>query len=229
MTDDKRRLEALLRDDFRAFLEKCFYTLDPGQVFVRSWAIEAIAWKLELVRRGKIRRLIINMPPRSLKSTMASVAFPAFFLGHENTLRIIGVSYSADLAKKHSNDFRAILESSWYRRLFPTVRIGHKDSETEIELMSRGYRLATSVGGTLTGRGGDLIIIDDPLKPEDAMSEVKRQAAIHWFINTLLSRLDDKRTGAIIIVMQRVHVDDLTGFVLSQSDEWDVLNLPAIH
>jgi predicted phage terminase large subunit-like protein len=94
--------------------------------------------------------------------------------------------------------------------------------------MARGFRLATSVGGTLTGRGGDLIIIDDPLKPDDAYSETKRNAANEWFKNTLLSRLDDKRTGAIIIVMQRVHMDDLTGFVTSQSDEWEILNLPAI-
>src|ERR1043166_2196889 len=111
MTDDKRRLEALLRDDFRAFLEKCFYTLDPGQVFVRSWAIEAIAWKLELVRRGKIRRLIINMPPRSLKSTMASVAFPAFFLGHENTLRI-SASVTRPISRRSTQTTSAL---SWNR------------------------------------------------------------------------------------------------------------------
>ena len=104
----------------------------------------------------------------------------------------------------------------------------YKNSETEIELTARGFRLATSVGGTLTGRGGDIIVIDDPLKPDDALSEAKRSAANQWFMNTLLSRLDDKRTGAIVVVMQRVHIDDLTGFLLAQSDEWDVLSLPAI-
>ena len=88
--------------------------------------------------------------------------------------------------------------------------------------------MATSVGGTLTGRGGDVIIIDDPLKPDDAYSDVKRNAANEWFRSTLLSRLDDKRTGAILIVMQRVHLDDLTGFVQSLSDDWTVLSLPAI-
>ena len=92
-----------------------------------------------------------------------------------------------------------------------------KNTESEIELTARGFRLATSVGGTLTGRGGDLIVIDDPLKPDDAMSEPKRTAANQWFTNTLLSRLDDKRTGSIVVVMQRVHVDDLTGFLLTQS------------
>ena len=119
--------------------------------------------------------------------------------------------------------------SPWYRSAFPNARIGpFKNSETEIELTARGFRLATSVGGTLTGRGGDIIVIDDPLKPDDALSETKRSAANQWFMNTLLSRLDDKRTGAIVIVMQRVHIDDLTGFLLAQSDEWEVLSLPAI-
>jgi predicted phage terminase large subunit-like protein len=209
-------------------MRKVFATLESGQAYVPNWHLEAIGYQLERVRRGEIKRLIINMPPRSLKSMTASVAFPAFVLGHNPTRRIICVSYSGDLAKKLANDFRAVAEARWYRELFPGTRIGQKDSESEIELTARGFRLATSVGGTLTGRGGDLIIIDDPLKPDDAHSEIKRNAANGWFKNTLLSRLDDKRTGAIIIVMQRVHMDDLTGFVTSQSGEWEVLNLAAI-
>jgi hypothetical protein len=169
------------------------------------------------------------MRPRSLKSIACSVAFPAYVLGRDPSRRFICVSYSGELAKKHSNDFRAILDTKWYRSLFPGTRIGpFKNSETEIELTRRGFRLATSVGGTLTGRGGDIIIIDDPLKPDDALSETKRNNANEWFNNTLLSRQDDKRTAAIIVVMQRLHMDDLTGFLRSQSDEWEVLNLPAI-
>ena len=225
---EARVLRALLRRNFSAFARKVFGTLESGQAYVPNWHLEAIAYQLERVRRGEIKRLIINMPPRSLKSITASVAFPAFVLGHDPSRRIICVSYSGDLAKKHANDFRAVLEAPWYRELFPGTRIGQKDTETEIELTARGSRLATSVGGTLTGRGGDLIIIDDPLKPDDAHSEAKRNAANEWFKNTLLSRLDDKRTGAIIIVMQRVHMDDLTGFVTGQSDEWEILDLPAI-
>jgi predicted phage terminase large subunit-like protein len=126
--------------------------------------------------------------------------------------------------------FRAVLGSHWYQAAFPDTRIGpYKDSETEIELTHRGFRLSTSTGGTLTGRGGDVIVVDDPTKPIDALSDAKRTATNEWFRNTLLSRLDDKRTGAIVIVMQRVHMDDLTGFVLNQSPhEWTVLSLPAI-
>jgi hypothetical protein len=229
MISEIRTLQALLRSDFRAFLHKVFLTLAPGQTYVQSWHLDAIAWRLERVRRGEIRRLIINMPPRSLKSIAASVAFPAFVLGHDPSQRIICVSYSGDLAKKHSNDFRAVIESPWYRSAFQATRVGQfKDTETEIEFAARGFRLSTSVGGTLTGRGGDLIVIDDPLKPDDAWSETKRTAANQWFTNTLLSRLDDKRAGAIVVVMQRVHIDDLTGFLLAQSDEWETLSLPAI-
>jgi predicted phage terminase large subunit-like protein len=228
MNSDARLLRALLRRNFNAFVEKSFSTLAPGQAFVPAWHLQAIALQLERVRRGEIRRLIINMPPRSLKSIMTSVAFPAFLLGHDPAQRIICVSYSGDLARKHANDFRALVEAPWYRELFPGARIGKKDSETEIELTARGFRLATSVGGTLTGRGGQLIVVDDPLKPDDALSETKRSAANQWFANTLLSRLDDKRTGAIVVVMQRVHMDDLSGFLMSQSDEWQLLSLPAI-
>ena len=125
-----------------------------------------------------------------------------------------------------------IFGRSWRRpgigNCFPARASDKKNSETEIELTARGFRLATSVGGTLTGRGGQIIVVDDPLKPDDALSETKRSAANQWFANTLLSRLDDKRTGAIVIVMQRVHMDDLSGFLLSQSDEWELLSLPAI-
>jgi predicted phage terminase large subunit-like protein len=229
MKPDHRVLQALLRNDFKAFIHKVFTTLAPAQTYIPTWHIDAVAWHLERVRRGECRRLIINMPPRSLKSIMASVAHPAYVLGRDPSRRFICVSYSGELARKHSNDFRAVIESSWYQSVFPGTQIGPcKNSETEIELTERGFRLATSAGGTLTGRGGDIIIIDDPLKPDDALSDTKRSAANQWFTNTLLSRLDDKRTSAIVVVMQRVHMDDLTGFLLSQSNEWEVLSLPAI-
>ena len=172
---DQALLNAVLRRDFASFLRKTFHTLTPGQAYVPGWHIHAIAHRLQQVHTGQVRRLVINMPPRSLKSIAASVALPAYMLGHDPTRRIICVSYSTELAHKHSNDFRALLDAGWYRDLFAQTRIGpYKNSESEIELTRRGYRLATSIGGTLTGRGGDVIIIDDPLKPIDALSETKR-------------------------------------------------------
>jgi predicted phage terminase large subunit-like protein len=226
---DHTLLQAILRQDLYSFVRKVFQTLCPGQTFVPGWYINALTYQLERVRRGEITRLIINIPPRSLKSITASVAFPAYVLGHDPTRRIVCASYSGELAHKLSNDFRTVLATGWYQELFPSTRIGrYKDSETEIELTRRGFRLATSTSGTLTGRGGDLIIIDDPLKPSDALSDVKRNAANEWFSSTVIWRPDDKRTGAIVVVMQRLHMDDLTGFLLRRSNEWTVLSLPAI-
>ena len=121
------------------------------------------------------------------------------------------------------------MESTWYRGLFPRTRIDpRKNTEGEFETTARGYRLGTSVGGTLTGRGGNLIIIDDPLKPAEAMSETKRTAANEWFDTTLSSRLDSKTDGVIALIMQRLHVDDLVGHVLEKGPPWTHLNLPAI-
>ena len=168
------------------------------------------------------------MPPRSLKSICASVALPAWLLGHDPTRRIICASYAQELSVKLANDFRLVVTSDWYRRLFPHTRLDpQKNTETEVVTTARGYRLATSVGGVLTGRGADLIVIDDPMKPQDALSDTKRQAVQQWFDTTLLSRLDDQARGAILLVMQRLHVEDLAGHVLAK-DGWAHLDLPAI-
>jgi predicted phage terminase large subunit-like protein len=229
MTNPKRTiLNAALRNDFTAFAERCFLMLNPGATYLPNWHIQALAYHLELVFRGEIRRLIVNMPPRSAKSLLCSVAFPAFVLGHDPRKRIIVASYGAELAIKLGNDCRTILQSAWYHRLFPRTRVSRiKNTEAEVMTTLHGFRMATSVGGTLTGRGGDLIIIDDPLKPQDAYSDSARESVNDWYTTTVPSRLDDKRTGAIVIVMQRLHPDDLTGTLL-KSGEWTVLNLPAI-
>jgi predicted phage terminase large subunit-like protein len=193
-----------------------------------NWHIDAIAHHLEQVRLGRIKRLIINLPPRYLKSLMASVAFPAFLLGHDPTKRVIVVSYGSDLAVKLANDCRAIINSPRYKSIFPGLQISRlKNTESEIVTSRGGFRLAASVDGSLTGRGGDVIVIDDPLKPSDAFSDAKREHVNEWFKNTLYSRLDDKQKGAIIVVMQRLHDDDLCGFA-SRNGPWVFLNLPAI-
>jgi predicted phage terminase large subunit-like protein len=226
---DRCLLEALLRNDLTAFTQRCFQTVVPGQRFLSNWHIEAITHQLERCRRGEVRRLIVTLPPRNLKSICASVAFPAFALGHDPTLRIVCASYSQDLTAKHARDCRAVLESAWYRRLFPRTRIDpRKNTEAEFETTARGYRLGTSVGGTLTGRGGNLIIIDDPLKPSEVASETKRKAVSEWYDTTLSSRLDRKSKDGIVLIMQRLHVDDLVGHVLEKGEGWTHLDLPAI-
>jgi hypothetical protein len=225
---DQDLLRAVLRTDLYAFTQKAFETVVPGVTFSRNWSTQAVTHALERVVRGETTRLIINIPPRHLKSICASVALPAFLLGHDPTKKIISVSYSDDLAVKFSNDCRAVMQSEWYKRTFPHTQIDRaKNTETEFRTTKRGYRLATSVGGTLTGRGGDVIIIDDPIKPQDAQSEATRNKTIQWYENTLLSRLDDKVRGAIVLVMQRLHLDDLAGHLLEKGG-FEHLCLPAI-
>ena len=229
MANNKRALlNSILRQDLSRFIHRSFQTVVPGEVYSDNWHIQAIAWRLEQCLRGDIRRLIITMPPRSLKSICTSVAFPAWALGHDPALKIICASYSSDLTMKHARDCRAVMESDWYKRAFRKTRL-HPKKNTEIEFMTnrRGFRLGTSVGGTLTGKGGNLIIIDDPLKPGEAMSDVRRESVKQWFDGTLYSRLDNKSEDRIILVMQRLHTDDLAGHLLEKGG-WDHLNLPAI-
>ena len=206
------------------------YDLLPhGEPLSMNWHIEAMAYHLEQVRRGRIKRLIINLPPRYLKSVVTSVAFPAFVLGHDPTKRLIVASYGSELAVKLANDCRTVINSPRYKSIFPGLQISRmKNTESEIATTRGGFRLATSIDGSLTGRGGHIMIIDDPLKPSDACSDAKRDHVNTWFKNTLYSRLDDKQKGAIIIVMQRLHDDDLCGFLLKNSHDWVVLNFPAI-
>src|SRR5437588_7528567 len=222
-----REFDAILRSDLGYFAERCFCELNPQAAFLPSWHIEVIAAKLTAVREGKIRRLIINLPPRHLKSLMASIAFPAWCLGHAPSVQILCVSYAQDLADKLARDCRNIMTSRWYRQLFPTRLGAHRQAVREFVTTRQGCRLATSTGGVLTGRGADIILIDDPLKPEEALSNAQRRAANEWFDHTLYSRLNDKRSGAIAIIMQRLHEDDLVGHVLAQ-EHWEILRFPAI-
>jgi predicted phage terminase large subunit-like protein len=225
---DQKILEAVLRVDCASFIAKAFGTVSPGVPFMPNWHIRAIAYQLERVARGEVRRLLITMPPRSLKSISASVAFPAYLLGHDPSKRIVCLSYAEELAEKHARDCRAVMESAWYRSIFPAARLSRRRSaELDFETTKRGGRLSTSVGGTFTGRGGSLIVIDDPQKPTDAMSEKKRASTLDWFRNTLPTRLDDQRNDAIVVVMQRLHVADVAAYLL-ENDGWTHLNLPAI-
>ncbi len=177
--------------------------------------------------RWPVKRLIITMPPRNLKSIIASVALPAWYLGHNPSERVVAVSYSDALAKTHANDFRRVVTDPIYQAVFPKMVLA-RETDSEIHTTLRGRRYATSIGGTLTGRGGSLFIIDDPLKPGDAHSEATRQRVIEWYRSTLVTRPDDKQAARIVLVMQRIHVDDLVGYLLENDAGFEVLNLPAV-
>ena len=145
--------EVVLRHDFVTFAMRCFQDLNPQTDLAMNWHLEIIAAKLTAVREGKIRRLIINLPPRHLKSLMASIAFPAWCLGHDPSAQILCVSYAQDLSDKLARDCRSIMLSPWYRQIFPTRLGPHRQAVQEFITTRQGYRLATSTGGVLTGRG----------------------------------------------------------------------------
>ena len=220
-------MRAILATDFRAFVDYVFGLLRPGIPFRPNWHIDAMAHKVSQVASGEVKRLIITMPPRNLKSIVASVALPAWYLGHNPSERVVAVSYSDALAKTHANDFRRVVTDPIYQAVFPKMRLA-RETDSEIHTTLRGRRYATSIGGTLTGRGGSLFIIDDPLKPGDADSEATRQRVIEWYRSTLVTRPDDKLAARIVLVMQRIHVDDLVGYLLENDAGFEVLNLPAV-
>ena len=208
-----------VRVEFFAFFVKCFQSLNPGKELSPNWHIDAVIYQLMRCQKGQNNRLIINLPPRHLKSLLVSVAFPAWLLGHDPRKRIIVVTYSQELSNELSRQFRVIVNESWFRTAFPgTVAV--QDTESEFITTEGGSRYSTSSGGTLTGRGADFIVIDDPLKPEDAFSTLARDKLGRWYKSTLVTRLDDQGNGVIVLVMQRLHVDDLTGRVLAADSSW---------
>jgi predicted phage terminase large subunit-like protein len=218
---------ALLREDFCSFVQRSFHELYPSTAFAWNWHVELMAAKLADCVRGKIRRLIMNVPPRHLKSLGASNALPAWYLGHNPAAQILCASYGMDLAEKLARDCRSIMLSSFYQRAFATRLSPQKQSAHEFETTAAGFRFATSVGGPLTGRGADMIILDDPLKADEAYSDAQRRSVNNWYDQALLSRLNNRETGCIIIVTQRLHEDDLVGHVLGR-ESWEVISLPAI-
>ena len=226
MTSDRALLNSMRRH-FPLFAMKAFNVVNPGHDLIPTAAFLAISHKLAEVAQGRIRRLIINVPPRSGKSLMASVALPAFMLGHDPRRRIICASYSGELAAKFTRDCRGLLQHPSYRQIFPSTVLAGKNTETELETAHGGFRYATSIGGTLTGRGASLLVVDDPMKPEEAASHAARERAWDWFTGTLSSRLDNKAQDAILVVMQRLHVDDLCGRLLERGG-FELLSIPAI-
>ena len=183
---------------------------------------------LEACRKQEIKRLLINLPPRSLKSICVSVAWPAFLLGLDPSARIMAASYAATLSLKHSTDCRNVMLSPWYRQIFPKTQLTrYQNEKRKFTTTAHGHRIATSVGGSATGEGGNFLIVDDPQNPQQAMSNVQRRYAAEWFDHTFASRLDDKRAGVMVVVMQRLHVNDLSGHLMEKGG-WEQLLLPAI-
>lgn len=227
-TNLEKNFYLALSKNFKMFVEKCHNEVGGGQQYVETIATELIADKLMSIQNGDIKRSIINVSPRSLKTTLVSIAFTAWLLGHSPKLKILCISYGDEPAKDFSIKTRQIMRSDWYKKTFPNTRLslfGQRD--VYIQTTKNGCRKATSLEGQLTGFGADIIIIDDPQKSSEIKSDQIRKKTNEIFSNTIISRLNDKVNGKIIIVAQRLHQDDFSSYV-QKFDNWDILKIPAI-
>ena len=211
----------------RDFIRQAWHVIEPETIYQGNWHIDAACEHLEAARRREIRNLLITMPPRMMKSLTVSVFFPAWDLIQSPGDRFLYASYSQELATEHSVATRRVIESDWYQeRWGHRVKIARGSNlKTRFETTKMGVRASTSVDGTATGKGADFLVVDDPHNVKDAESDVQRQAALDWWDKVMSSRFNDPMTGVRIIVMQRVHEQDLAGHVLEQGG-YTHLNLP---
>lgn len=226
--DHKEYLRVLLRIDFKSFLSKVFETLHPGEEPLgNAWYLDAICDELRKVWSGEHQRSVILVPPRHLKSIAVSVAFTAWVLGRDPTIKIMVATYGEDLSREHAKNTKLVMESSWYKSAFPGTKLAKGSNRAlEFHTTKGGCRRAISVEGATTGLGADLVIVDDCMKADDAHSQTKRDSLRRWFDGTLLTRLNNKADARVVSIQQRLHQDDLPAYLIDKG--YHVLCLPAI-
>lgn len=212
------------RTDFGYFGRRALADLVPD--LDNNWHHDAMFHLGEQVASGDVQRGIVNVPPRALKSVIFSEVLPAYLLGRDPAAKIICVSYSQALAESFAAKTREIMRKPWYRQLFPQTRLTSAAIE-HLKTTEGGVRIATSIGGAVTGFGADFIIVDDPLKADDAYSEAVRNSTNSWVQSSLMSRFNDRRTGAMLVIAQRLHQDDVCG-MLTGLPGWTTLSIPLI-
>ena len=211
-------LEAeLLRRSLHDFSRESWKELEPGTEFIDNWHLRVIDEHLEAVTSGRIQNLIINMPPRCMKSTKVSVQWPAWEWTKDPTRQYLTASHAEPLAIRDAFKMRTLVEGLWYQRHFGDTVTLHPDQNAKGRFMTtrNGHRIVTSVGGSAIGEGGSRRVIDDPHDPKKAMfSLAALKEVIDWWDNTMVSRLNSPKTDATVIIHQRVHELDLTGHEL---------------
>jgi predicted phage terminase large subunit-like protein len=214
----------------REFVRQAWPVVEPSTPFVPGWHIDAIIEHLEAVSRGQIRNLLINVPPRHMKSLLVSAFWPAWEWITWPERRWLYSSYGAQLSIRDSIKCRRLIESFWYQARWADRFALTSDQNTKgrFDNNRSGYRLATSVGGAATGEGGDRIVCDDPHNVQEAESDAVRKATLDWFDIVMSTRVNDPKTAAKVVVMQRCHQQDLSGHLLEQGG-WEHLRLPAEH
>lgn len=208
------------------FIRYVFSVVDPGTLYKHNWHIDLISEYLEAVTSGEIRRLILNIPPRSLKSICVSIAWTAWLMGRNPSEKILCASYASALSQDLSVDTRTVIESPWYQLLFTdTILSPAQNTKSKFETTKQGHRIATSVGGSITGEGGNVKILDDPMDPEGAASDAEREQSNRWVAQTWSGRTNDPATVKEVVVMQRLHTNDTTGFLLKKGG-WEHVKIP---
>jgi predicted phage terminase large subunit-like protein len=224
---NRTEINALLRADPYSFIKYFFKETLPGE-FEDALHLEAIAYQIKCILEGDQKRLIVNLPPRHLKSFCFSVVLVALYLGHYPDKKVLCVSYSDELAAVLSRQCKKLMSHPRYKEIFPQTIIGReKNAEMEFETTLGGGRRAISMSGAATGYGADLLIIDDPVKPENMKSLIERQRVKDIIDGTLYSRLNSKDEGIIVLVMQRLHGDDPTVYLLEKGS-YTHMSFPAI-
>jgi predicted phage terminase large subunit-like protein len=222
-------------DSLYKFLKHSWKHIDAS-TFTEGWPIEAIAEHLQAVADGEIRKLIINIPPRMGKSSITSCAFPAWVWAQPWSsptsgpgVQFLHASYAQSLSLRDSTKCRRLIESPWYQSLWGDrfSLMGDQNTKTRFDNDKNGSRLSTSVGSALTGEGGSIIVVDDPNAAQEAHSEATIASTIEWWDGALSTRLNDPKTGAFVVIQQRLSEEDLTGHILSKDvGEWTHLCLP---
>jgi len=223
---NRELMDIVYRTLFAAFVYRAFSIVYPGTPFQPNWHVDVLCEYLQAMVEGrKPSHLVVNQPPRSLKTFIIAVALPTWILIRRPSFKTIVACYGDDIARDASRNFRRLVESDFVQRLsLGTFSDPTKFTENEFETQQSGGRFATSVGGTLTGRGADLLIVDDPIKAEDAYSENARDNAQRWFDGTALSRRNKPGETLCIVSMQRLHENDLAGYLIAR--KWDSLVFP---
>lgn len=224
--DSDDAISALVRQDFGFFLRMAFDELGGLEPYQHNWHIDAMIHELDRVQTGENLRLMVTIPPRHLKSRIISIAWVAWMLGRDPALTFLCATYGQNLSDDHAVDCLKIIQSRWYARAFPSLVLTSR-AISHFRTSAGGGRIASSVDGPITGFGADIIIIDDPIKTQDALSQRARDTANRWFDETVAQRSNSQMTGAIIVIMQRLHEADLVGMLQKQGG-FHELCLPAI-
>jgi len=223
-----RKLTEKCEISFKTFFEQAWRTMEPGAPFVPGWHIDCISEHLDAVLDGDIRKLLINVPPRSSKSSMIAVALPAYAWVRRPELRWLFTSYDLKLSKRDSRKCRALIKSPWYQKRWGQRFhiVADQDEKIRFDNDHMGHRVSTATNAGTTGEGGDIICIDDGNNIRQMNSPAYIEQVFYFYDQVLPSRFNDLKTGRIINVQQRCSELDLTGHILSNESGWDHIVIP---